>query len=164
MRSWGRTGDRGRPMSLTRSESDALFGRDRGFVRNIDFNTSIPSSRTCDQSNITVGGVSYSGATLAPGTNTCDLSKAGTVVPEVKRHGVLASLSQNINDAMALDVRSFYSRRETLATAPLTASNVTITPANLYYTPLGGDPTAKQTASLSFGPALGNASAPSASK
>ncbi len=151
-------------VAYTFTKSDALFGRDRGFVRNIDFNTGIPSGLTCDQSNITVAGVTYSGATLAPGTNTCDLSKVSTIVPEVKRHGVLASLSQDINDAMAVDVRSFYSRRETLATSPLAASSVTITPANPYYTPLGGNPTANQTASLSFGPALGNESAPAASK
>jgi iron complex outermembrane recepter protein len=151
-------------IAYTFTKSDSLFGRDRDFIRNIDFSTGIPSSRTCDQSNITVGGVNYSGATLAPGTNTCDLSKVSTVIPEVKRHGALVSLFQEINDSMSVDVRSFYSRRETLATGPLTGSNIAITRTNPYYTPLGANPTAKQTASLSFAPALGNESAPAASK
>jgi iron complex outermembrane recepter protein len=151
-------------VAYTFTKNDAMFGGDRAFIRNLDFTTGVPTGRNCDVANITVAGVSYSAATRAPGTNTCDLSDITSVIPEVERHGVLASLSQDLTDSVVLDVRSFYSRRETLATGPLTAASIRITPANPYYTPLGTNPTANQTASLSFRPALGNEGADAGSK
>ena len=116
------------------SRSDALFGRDRNFIRRLNYGTQpyVPDGRECDLPNLTVNSV-FSGITVfsasvaapnfLPGTvNACDVTDDAAVIPKVKRHGGLLSLSQDLDDTTSIDVRAFYSQRDTLATSPATGS------------------------------------------
>ncbi|MEY4720705.1 MAG: hypothetical protein RIQ46_430 [Pseudomonadota bacterium] len=116
------------------SKSDDLFGRDRGFIRRLSYATQPykPDGRECDLPNLTVNSV-FSGITVfsasvaAPnfqaGTvNACDTTDDSAIIPKVKRHGGLLSLSQDLDDTTSVDVRAFYSQRDTLATSPATGS------------------------------------------
>jgi iron complex outermembrane receptor protein len=145
-------------ITYTFSRNDALFGRDRDFIRNIDFVTGAFTNNTCNAPNIAVGGVTFTrtGSTFAPGTTLCDASDNATFLPNVKRHGVMAAISQQLNDDISLDVRAFFSRRQTWALGEFTAVGVPITSKNFYYMQLpAGAIGATQTATLSLAPALG---------
>lgn len=151
-------------LSYVFSKNDSILGRDRNFIKNVDFTAGgIPTGLTCNLANVTVGGVNYAGPSFTPGTNRCDTSDNSTYVPEVAHHGALAAISQDLNDKVSIDARGFYSQRTTFATAELSAANVGITSTNPYYIPLGPNPTARQTAAFNFNPALGSAAAGSGS-
>jgi iron complex outermembrane receptor protein len=151
-------------VSYVISKNDAIYGRDRDYIRGIDFTTGVPTGRSCDLANIIVGGRNFAAPTFAPGTNVCDTTDLTSYVPKVKRQGALASFTQDITDNISIDGKAFWSRRDTETAGPLLASSVTIRPTNPYYQPIGGSPTANQTASFSFSPALGIGAAPTGSK
>lgn len=163
-------------VSYSYSKTDELFGRDRGFIRRLDYSSMpyVPLGRQCDLPNLTVNSV-FNGITVfstsvaapdfAPGTvNTCDTSDDDAVIPEVERHGGLASLSQDLDDTTTIDLRAFYSRRETLSTQPLRGqaqlpagfvipASVPQPPPPLNFLPRVA------TAAFSFTPALGSEAA-----
>jgi iron complex outermembrane recepter protein len=153
-------------ISYTYTKNDALFGRDRDFIRGVDY-ASLPyrgREVQCDLANIRVG----SGATAAtfgvqdltvPGQNRCDPTDDSTTVPAVERHGVFASLFQDLSDTTSIDVKAFYSQRETRAFGTFRGS-VGITPANPFYRQIPGRPVGEtQTVDFSFAPALGRGTA-----
>jgi iron complex outermembrane recepter protein len=168
-------------VSYSFSQSDDLFGRDRDFIRRLNYTTQpyVPLGTQCDLPNLTVNSV-FSGITVfsasvaapgfLPGTlNTCDPSDDVAIIPKVKRHGVLASLSQDLDDTTTVDIRAFYSRRDTLATAPalgqaqLPASFVIPSTVPQPPFPLNFLPRVAS-GSFSFTPAVGNAAKRSTTK
>jgi iron complex outermembrane recepter protein len=174
-------------ISYTFTKNDALFGRDRDFIRGLNYTSQpyAPLGRTCVHPNLAVNTVIPAvGFTLAstnfalpgggPGSfNPCDTTDNSSIVPEAKRHGVIAGLFQNLDDKTTLDARAYWSRRKTLSTSEL-GGVVTIGPNNpfnagnlppgLVLGPVGCVPIApgvclplvnQAAVSFSFAPALG---------
>lgn len=168
-------------VSYSYSKSDDLFGRDREFIRRVDYSRQpyVPLSRQCDLPNLTVNSV-FSGITVfstsvaapgfAPGSvNACDETDDAAIIPKVERHAGLLSFSQDLDDKTTADIRAFYSQRETLATSPATGtaqlpstfvipSSVPRAPFPLNFLPRVAS------GSFSFTPALGNAASESSTK
>jgi len=161
------------------SKSDALFGRERNFIRRLDYTSEpyTPDGRNCASPNLSVnyqlGGNTITSLTAAspdfiPGTfNACDTTDDSARVPEIERYGGLLSLTQELDETGSVDVRAFYSRRDSLATSDLGAqaqlpANFTVPPtfppSIPVPTPFGTfDALPVATGAFSFSPALGTA-------
>ena len=166
-------------VSYSYTKNDALFGRDRDFIRNVDYSTAAltPRDRTCDQPNLgintvfvpanfTLSSVNYALPGLVANTfNACDNTDNSAIVPEAERHGVVAGLTQELSDRTSIQVRAYYGKRTTLSTSPLTGT-VNVGSANPYAVGnlpagvvLGGSVVAtRAVASFSLAPLLGTAS------
>lgn len=132
-------------VSYSYSKSDALFGRDRDFIRDVNYASEpyMPRDLTCANPNLsvntvipafgaTVASVNYAAPDYAPGTtNLCDNSQDDTYVPAAERHGVLAGLTQELDSKTSVSVRAYYGRRKTHSTSDLTGS-VAVSPDNPY--------------------------------
>ena len=132
-------------ISYSYSKSDALYGRDRSFIRDLDYSAEpyVPRDLTCANPNLsvntvipafgaTVASVNYAAPDFLAGTsNLCDNSQDETYIPRAERHGVLASLYQELSDRTNVDIRAYYGRRKTRSTGDLTNS-VAVSPANPY--------------------------------
>jgi iron complex outermembrane receptor protein len=132
-------------VSYTYTKSDALYGRERSFIHNLDY-SALPYTgrdRTCANPNLAVNTVLTAfGATIAstnyaaPGFarntfNACDESQDETYIPRAERHGVLAGLTQDFGDRTTLDARAYWGQRKTRSSGDLTGT-VTVTAANPY--------------------------------
>jgi iron complex outermembrane receptor protein len=145
--------------------NDAIFGRDRDFVRAIDWNTMVPTGRSCNPGNVVLGGVTYPLPSLnaAAGPNVCDSSDDSSFIPRSTRHGAIAALHQELSPAITVDLRAFYGQRGTLGLSPFRGSaNVTRTQA--FYRPIPANPTGTQSVAFTFAPILGTNSAESISR
>jgi iron complex outermembrane recepter protein len=120
-------------ISYTYTKNDALYGRDRDFIRNVDYGSQpyLPRDLTCDSPNLSVNTVLTNlGVTIASANraapafaantfNRCDNSDDSTFVPQAERHGAIAGFTQELGDRLTLDVRGFFGQRETLSTSTL---------------------------------------------
>ncbi len=79
----------------------------------------------------TVGApITYAAPNFAVNTqNRCDNSRDSTLVPKSERHGVFASLTQEIGDKTTIDLRGFYGQRHTEALSAA-AATVAVAPPN----------------------------------
>ncbi len=123
-------------ISYSYTKSDALFGRERDCIRNLDYSTATYQGRdlTCSNPNLAVntvinatGGVFSSVSYAAPAfvantANRCDNSDNRAIVPKAERHGVLAGLNWNFDDNTAIDVRAYWGQRKTRSSSILTGS------------------------------------------
>ncbi|MCW1429495.1 TonB-dependent receptor domain-containing protein [Novosphingobium sp. JCM 18896] len=149
--------------SYTFTKNDALYGRDRDYIRNVNYASQpyLPRDLTCDSPNLavntvltnlgaTISSVNYAGPRYAANTfNRCDNSDDNTFVPRAERHGAIVGFTQEFGDRLTLDARAFYSQRTTLSTSvldgvvtvgsgnPYNAANL---PAGLFLGPLGSIP------------------------
>ena len=109
--------------SYNYSEHDAIYGRDRDYVKmpltNISGNTTLPvtSLRCAPVGNVAVSGtfyaLPYTTGNARPNTaNQCDESDAASVYPEQSKHSFFASVSQALSDSTTLDVAGYYSERQ----------------------------------------------------
>ncbi len=122
--------------SYSYAKSDFLFGRERDYIRDVDYSKTPNVGRdlTCANSNLVLGTVingdttvrnltSYSAPAFVAGTsNVCDNSKDTSIVPRAERHGIIVGLSQDLDDRTTVDMRAYYSQRETLALANFVGS------------------------------------------
>ncbi len=111
-------------VSYNYSEHSNIFGRDRDFVRESPIETlgGVPvTNLQCSTGNVVQGGrvlaLPFNTATGSPpavaGTaNQCDASDDTTLYPTEDRHSALASISQELNDAMEVEVKGFFTKRE----------------------------------------------------
>ena len=123
-------------VSYSYTKSDALYGRDRDYIRNLDYSTATyrGRDRTCANPNLavntvitafnfTLSSVNYAAPGFAANTtNSCDNSEDRTIVPRAERHGVLGGISWDFSDSTSLDVRAFWGQRKTRASSVLTGS------------------------------------------
>ncbi|MET0269733.1 MAG: TonB-dependent receptor [Sphingomonas sp.] len=162
--------------------NDAIFGRDRDFIRDVDFLSPnlTPRGRQCSPSNVQTGGNVFGAPSLTTaGLNVCDPSDDSTAVPRSTRHGAFAGLHQDLVDWLTVDVRAFYGERKSTSLSPFRGSvNLSavsspgfpafgVPPSfrNFYFTPVPGqNPTAAQTVLFSLQPLLGRNSARSSSE
>jgi iron complex outermembrane receptor protein len=135
-------------VSYTYNHSDPLYGRDRSYVRNVDYAKGAPYAGrdlTCANSNLVLATTidaqpspktlfnvtSYAGPNfnVAGTANRCDNRQDESFIPEVSRHGVLAGLTQEFGDNTSIDVRAYYSQRTTTSFGDLVGS-VAVGPLN----------------------------------
>lgn len=150
-------------ISYTYTKNDALYGRDRDFIRDVSYASQpyLPRGLTCESPNLSVNTVLTNlGATIAsvnyaaPGYarntyNRCDDTDDETYVPRAERHGAVAGLTQQLGDNSSVDVRAYYGQRKTRSSSvlngvvnvgpnnPYNAANL---PAGLVLGPLGSIP------------------------
>lgn len=145
--------------------NDAIFGRDRGFVRDVDWLSAnlTPRGRFCSPGNVQMGLNMFALPGLtSTAPNTCDESDDRTVVPRSTRHSALVGLHQDLADWLTVDVRAFYGERTSESLAPwrgsttVTGGSSATNTRQFYYTPVAGQSaTANQTVFFTFAPLLG---------
>ncbi|MET0180648.1 MAG: TonB-dependent receptor [Novosphingobium sp.] len=151
--------------------NDAIFGRDRDFIRDVDFLSAnlTPRGRQCSPGNVQVAGVNqlFALPTLAAGANVCDPSDDSTFVPRSTRHGAIAGLHQDLADWLTVDLRGFYGERRSTSLSPFrgTASVIGGATPQFYYMPAGtgAQRTANQQVFFTLAPLLGQNTAGSRS-
>ncbi|MFC4312031.1 TonB-dependent receptor plug domain-containing protein [Steroidobacter flavus] len=95
-------------LSYVYAENDDIFGRDRDFVRQ-----TAPNTGHCGAGTVFVGTTAYPMPGLVAGPLAdCDSTDDATMVPSQTRHSVFGGLTQQLGDAITLDVRAFYTKRE----------------------------------------------------
>jgi iron complex outermembrane recepter protein len=153
--------------------NDEIFGRDRDFIRDVDFLSPnlTARGRSCAPGNVQVtrgSGASavtnqYALPTLTSAVpNVCDPTDDSTVVPASTRHGAIVGLHQELADWLTADLRGFYGERKAVGLAPFRGS-VSLRGASsganfrsFYYTPVPAESaTATQTVFFSLAPVLG---------
>jgi iron complex outermembrane recepter protein len=147
--------------------NDAIFGRDRDYVRNVDWFTPdlTPRGRSCSPGNVqvtTADGnrlfqLNSSGVPSAtPGSfNACDTTDDGTIIPVSTRHSALVGLHQDLADWLTVDLRAFYGERTAITFAPF-RGQANVTSGYAYYRPVPGQSaTAGQTVFFTLAPLLG---------
>lgn len=146
-------------VSYSYAYRDDVLGRDRDYIRSINWLTGVPAGRQCAVGNIQVGTRIYGLPDLRLGDpNSCDTTDYQTVVPKERRHNVFAGFSQDIGDRVQLDVRGFYTTRDTEANAGPLATSVTVRRTNPFYRNLPGvDANAAQSVQFNYAPINGNA-------
>ena len=148
------------------SKHNALYGRSREYVQNINWNSAsstfgLGQERGCDKANVSVGGRNYPlpGLTLASLPNTCDISDFQAFYPAGEQHHSFTSLHQELADWLTVDIKGYYTwRKDSGSVGPARGNNLTIRPSNPYYRNLVGtaDAGANQTVSFSYGPVFGD--------
>lgn len=116
------------------SQHDAIYGRDRDYVRQLATVAPYPATGpataiglTCSPGNVVVNrgtqaapnngiyGLPFTTATAAAAAgkpNQCDLSDNATYYPKEHHHSVMAGFNQQLSDALSLDVRGYYFNRQ----------------------------------------------------
>lgn len=135
----GKTWDNGSAwVSYSYSKNDALFGRDRSWIRNLNYSAQpyVGFDTVCRAPNLavntiltafnfTLSSVSYAAPGLvANTTNRCDNGENRSIVPTAERHGVMAGLNWEFGDSTSIDVRGYWGQRKTEATQVNAASVV----------------------------------------
>lgn len=119
-------------ISYSYSENDALFGRDRDYIRFLNYSAQpyVGNDRQCATPNFAVTTtLDANGAVLSSlpiSFSRCDNIQDKALVPYAERHGAMAGLTQSFGDSTTLDAHAYYSRRKTNSPLNYTAS----TPVN----------------------------------
>jgi iron complex outermembrane receptor protein len=153
--------------SYDHARHDALYGRDREYVRRLDYQTGQLLDLTCAPGTVSIGATAYSLPGLTPGTgHRCDQSDHRTFYPDEQRHSFFGGVSLEPSDSIKLDVRAFYTHRVNEGNGGPAVSTATIAPVNpfapgLVLNPLyrsTGDANAfsPQSVSMDFGSVLGS--------
>jgi iron complex outermembrane receptor protein len=130
-------------LSYTFAGHDAIFGRNRDYVRQIT-----PNAGFCAPGTITAGGQTYALPGRVPGTTTtCDALDDNAFIPAETRHSIFGGITQDVTDSITFEMKGFYTRRKTTNYVDLNlgagfgalAQTGTITAANPYYVPIAGD-------------------------
>lgn len=146
-------------VSYAHSRNDALLGRDRDFMRQVD-----PQRGFCPPGTVRVPtGETYAIENGAPGStagtmSTCDNTDGVSFWPASERNTVFAVLNQEINSFLTFDTRAYYSRRELeqFGNSAGGQQTWTVTDQNPYFQPVGSETT--QTILTEFGGLYSNSS------
>lgn len=159
--------------AYTYQHNDALFGRDRDFIQQINFLTGVPVSRQCSPGNVQIGTSFFPLPSLdsANGANSCDESDDRTFVPRSTRHGGIVALHQDLANWLTVDLRGFYGERKSTSQSPfrgsvtVTGGSNTANPRQFYYMAVPGqNQNANQTLSFTLAPLLGRSALSSTSE
>lgn len=131
------------------SHHDSVYGADRDWVKQVDWNTGVPTGRNCAAPNVTIGTTSYvpsGGGLTAGGPNSCDFSDPVAIYPTTTLHTVFARLNQRLSGGVRFDVTALYANRSieqiggTLGTGALgtgAAGQATLAASSPFYRPTG---------------------------
>ena len=157
-------------LSYTYASHDALFGRDRDYVRRYDATGGAADDLGCNPGNVAIGALAagtqtlYALPTLAPNTsNECDSSDDSSFYPRETFQMAFVSVSQDFTEFIELDFRGFYSQRRVGQVRGSFTSMQRIAATNPFYRRTldnpAPQPAADQTVVFSWEPVLGNAAA-----
>ncbi|HEV2597842.1 TonB-dependent receptor domain-containing protein [Sphingopyxis sp.] len=143
-------------VSYAFSAHDAIFGRDRDYVRQTS-----PNAGFCPPGTVSVtrAGVTttYALPGRTPGTITiCDSTDNLSIYPKERRHSVFAGLTQDLSSWLSFDIRGFYTQRKLTNYIDLSASIAsggqtgTITSGNPFYVPIAPNDPGTQTVAFSY--------------
>jgi iron complex outermembrane receptor protein len=132
-------------ISYSWAHNNAIFGKDRDYVRQVT-----PNEGYCGAGTLFANGTSYAitGANpdnYTPGTisGPCDITDEASLWPRITRHNIIRSLTQDFGSSVTLDVRAYYADRQITHYKGLqandSASTVTITAANPYFNSIAGE-------------------------
>jgi iron complex outermembrane recepter protein len=148
------------------TKNDALFGHDRGFVKqdqrslggtNLQTNAAIPP-------NITVSGVTYAYPNFSTTPNLYDTSQVGSLIPDASRASVLATVRQKVAENIELYAEGFYSERKSNNTVDPGGQTPTITTANPFFVQVPGTTATSEVARFNLLPLIGPLYTPSVLK
>lgn len=149
--------------SLSYSQHNALYGRDRDYIRAINWTTGRGLELSCNPGNVVIGSNRYYplnadgtvGAQSAIPQN-CESSDSQTLYPEEYAYNIYTGLSQELTDTLTFDVRAMYSERTSVTNLGPFRSSVTVAPGNPNYQSVTGpDAGATQTVRFSYAPVVG---------
>ena len=138
-------------ISFSYTYHDPIFGKDRDYIKSIDWNPASPTfglgtERSCEPGNVVISGVSYPLTTAgvpqpaAAIPNTCDPSDFQTFYSKDRRNSFFGGFSQQLTSSIRLDIRGFTTRRTSLTFGgPFRASPI-VTAANPNYRNVPGGP------------------------
>ncbi|WP_054441799.1 TonB-dependent siderophore receptor [Novosphingobium sp. ST904] len=110
---------------------DSLYGRDRDYVRRLDYTSGLPFDLTCGAGNVSIGSTVYALPGLTAGSgNRCDVSDNRTFYPSERRHSVFTGLSFDDGGPVTFDVRAFYMNRVNKGDGGPVTATATIAPIN----------------------------------
>jgi iron complex outermembrane receptor protein len=142
------------------THNDAIFGRDRDYIKSINWLTGQPTGNQCDRPNVSVTGFgTFAAPTFAPGLNRCDPSLDQTMYPENRRHTGYLSLNQDLGTRIKLAVTGFYSDFRTESNAGPFRGTVTVRSNSPFFSSQGFTPppgVSQYSVLFSYGPAFGN--------
>ncbi|MEO7248558.1 MAG: TonB-dependent receptor plug domain-containing protein, partial [Novosphingobium sp.] len=140
----GKTWDNGSAwVSYSYTKSDALYGRERSYIRNLDYSKQpyVGIDLGCEKSNLTLGTTingdttvrnitTYAAPAFVAGTsNRCENVLNSTIVPRAQRHGVVGGLDWDFGGGTSIDVRAYWGQRKTHASSDFSGS-VPVGPLN----------------------------------
>ena len=152
------------------SQHDAIYGRDRDYVRDIFYDPANPdllglgTQRGCGDGSVTTGGNNYAITDGVVGTTPaafadiqCDLTDDRVIFPQERRDSLFVSFEQELNDWLTFDLRTWYTTRLDKSDLGIGSTNrfQTITASNAYFQPITGAPGETQTVYYNFGSSPG---------
>ncbi|MCW1429540.1 TonB-dependent receptor plug domain-containing protein [Novosphingobium sp. JCM 18896] len=153
-RDWG---SGGLYVSYNYAEHSAILGRDRDYVQQFA-GTDGRTNLLCSPGNVRVGTTLYGLPFTTPPVpaatpRQCDLSDLAAVYPSERRHSVFAGFNQQLNDAINVDIKAFYTNRKTeIALGEYLPQNgVTVTSTNPLFAAHRIGTETSQTVLFSFG-------------
>ncbi|WP_133244784.1 TonB-dependent receptor domain-containing protein [Caulobacter radicis] len=135
-------------ISYVFQKNDAIFGRDRDFMRQIT-----GDGRFCPPGTIQVpNGTLYAlPGRVAGTTGGCDNTDNVSYRPAAERHSIFGAFTQDLGDSVSFDVRGFYTQREYINTIDFNNAQpqtLQVNSQNPYFQSIGGE--TSQTVYTSF--------------
>ena len=150
------------------AKSDELLGIDRDYIRDFPSNSyngvQVREVRCLGGANFTYGSgaatvvsrVNPNGTITANAANDCNGSDYAAIFPSSERHSVFAGLTQQLDDATTLDVRAFFTKRNTEIRQGNFTYDYTFNSAPAPYNDPANPSDNRQTVFGAFGPAGAN--------
>ena len=127
-------------LSYTWAHNNAIYGRDRDYVRQVTQNNGYCGAGTVLANNTTYAITGPNPRTFVPGTkSSCDTTDTATFWPKTDRHNVFVGLNQELTSSITLDVRAYYARRALTTNEGLDTVDLTVTKANPFFVPIAGE-------------------------
>jgi iron complex outermembrane recepter protein len=119
-------------------KNDNIRGIDRDFVRSFPITANGLLPLNCNPGNIqiTAAGVTtnYGLPSRAATPTTCDISDGAVFYPSQTRHSLLAGFTQDLSDALTVDIKAFYTdRKQGVGLGLLHPGAVTLTATNPFF-------------------------------
>lgn len=133
-----------------------ILGRERDYVRTDYRSLGGADSRSfsCTPGNIRIGATFLPMPSFSGAPNRCDTTDNVSIYPRESRHAVFATLDQDLNDSITVNVTAYFARRDTKNYEATLAGSGLITSSNPYFRP-GPNGETSYTAFFDFSPVFG---------
>ncbi len=131
-------GEGGAYLAYSFVKNDDIRGIDRDFVRSFPITANGLLPLNCNPGNIqiTTAGVvtNYGLPSRAASPTTCDISDEAVFYPSQERHSLLLGFTQELSDALTLDVKALYTdRKQGVGLGMFHPGNANLTSANPFF-------------------------------
>lgn len=124
-----------------------LEGLERDYFRSnlTAFGGSDYRSPNCNPGNVLVNGSYYALPTMAANTrNRCEISRVADILPQQRKHSVVLTARQELNDSIELFAEGYFSRRDFNARNAPIANAYTVPSSNAFFiSPPGTNPSSE---------------------